>query len=218
MNKSEKQQFETLLKKRDFDSLLFLYKKDRKIWQKIRTSLYAIDETIRWPAIEAVGFIMKSWWESGHEEKVRNYIRTLFWSITDESGGIGWSSPQTIAEIICNIPELIDPYGSMMIAYAIDEPPLIKGCLWGIGRLGDKITDSVDFFKEKILMVFQTDDIEIFGLAAWAMGEVCFKPALPFLEKLKEIETPVKIYVKGEFREEPLSSWVYRAVAKIEIK
>lgn len=91
--------------------------------------------------------------------------------------------------------------------------------LWGIGRLGDKITDSVDFFKEKILMVFQTDDIEIFGLAVWAMGEVCFKPALPFLEKLKEIEAPVKIYVKGKFREEPLlSSWVNKAATKIKTK
>ncbi len=215
MKESIKEQVETLLRKRDFNKLLDLCEKDRNIWQKIRTRLYDLDETIRWSAIEAIGRIMKSWWDSGDEEKVRNYIRTLFWSLTDESGGIGWSSPQAIAEIIHNIPQLIDPYGSMMIAYTIDEPPLIKACLWGIGRLGVKITDSVDFFKDKILMLFQSNDIEILGLTAWAMGETCFKASLPFLEKLKEIKVPIKIYINGEFCEEPLCLWVYRAIAKI---
>jgi hypothetical protein len=218
MNESVKQQVENLLKRRDYNNILDLCEKDRKVWQEVRFRLYDLDERIRWSAIEATGRVMKRWWDAGNEEKVRNYIRILFWSMTDESGGIGWSSPQTIAEIIQNIPQLINPYGSMMIAYTIDEPPLIKGCLWGIGRLGEKIIDSVDFFKEKILGVFQTDDIEILGLAAWAIGEACFKPALPFLEKLKEVKTPVKIYMQGEFQEAPLALWVNSAIAKIKLQ
>jgi len=28
-----------------------------------------------------------------------------------------------------NIPEILDPYGCMMIAYSIEEPPLMKGGL-----------------------------------------------------------------------------------------
>ena len=101
---------------------------------------------------------MERLWHSGRQEKVRIYIRTLFWSMNEESGGIGWSSPQTIAEIIVHIPELIDPYGSMMIAHSIEEPPLMKGGAWGIGRLGSRIAGSIEAFRKKVLAVFQEDD------------------------------------------------------------
>jgi hypothetical protein len=159
---------------------------------------------------------MKKWWDSGKEEKVRIYIRTLFWSMSDESGGIGWSSPQTVAEIIATNPELIDPYGSMMIAHCIDEPPLIKGCLWGIGRMGSLITVSVKFFQDKILKVFSSDDVEILGIAAWAMGEAGFHLAAPYIEKWRFRSEPVTIYLEGNFYEKPLGKWAEEALMKME--
>ncbi len=148
---------ENFSEKEIISHLLDLCERDRRFWQEVRFRLYDIDENLRWPAIEAAARFMERWWKSGKEEKVRIYIRTLFWSMNDESGGIGWSAPQTIAEIIANIPELIDPYGSMMIAYSIEEPPLMKGGLWGIGRLGKRIAGSVDFFQDKVLAIFQSD-------------------------------------------------------------
>jgi len=211
-----KKQVEDLLRKRDYAVLLDLCGKDRHFWQEVRFRLYDIDERLRWSAIETVGKLMQRWWSSGLEEKVRIYIRTLFWSMSDESGGIGWSSPQAIAEIIVNIPELINPYGSMMIAYSIDEPPLIKGGLWGIGRLGRKITEAVMFFQDKVLAIFDNNDPEAVGLLAWAMGEVGFKPALPFLEKLLLLSEPARIYINGDFYKKNLSQWAKEAVTKIE--
>jgi hypothetical protein len=135
--------------------------------------------------------------------------------MTDESGGVGWSSPQTIAEIIVNIPETLDPYGSMMIAYSIEEQPLMKGGLWGIGRMGKMIAEAVDFFQEKILAVFRSEDTETLGLAAWAMGEVGFKPSLSYLINLQERNEPVRIYIDGDFSEKPLGQWAKEAVDKI---
>ncbi len=216
MDKSVKQQVGELLRRRDFNILLDLCEKDRRFWQEVRFRLYDIDEKLKWPAIETIAKFMKHRWVSGQEEKVRNYVRTLFWSMSDESGGIGWSAPQTIAEIIVNIPELVDPYGGMMIVYSLEEPPLIKGGLWGIGRLGTLIYDAVDFFKDKVLVIFQNDDIEILGLAAWAMGEVSFKPAKPFLEKLRMHSETVQIYVDGDFCEKFLGQWAEEAMNKIE--
>ena len=204
------------MRKRDFDLLLNLCENDRRFWREVRFRLYDLDEDVRWAAVETAAKLMRLWWNSGRKEKVRIYVRTLFWSITDESGGIGWSAPQTIAEIIFQVPELIDPYGSMMIAYAIDEPPLVRGCLWGIGRLGTRLKESVDFFKDKVLAVFQVDDDETLGLAAWAMGEVGFPHALPFLKKLRSRSEPVQIYIDGHFRGKILAQWVNEAIAKIE--
>jgi len=216
MDKPQKKFVEDLLRKRDFGRLLDLCDRDMRFWQEVRFRLYDIDEMLRWPAIEMAARFMKYRWQSGQGEKVRQYIRTLFWSLSDESGGIGWSAPQTISEIIALIPELIDPYGSMMIAYSIDEPPLVKGCLWGIGRLSRSIVEAVDFFKDKILAIFQSDDEETLGLACWAMGETGFTLALPLLKKLLLRTEPVRIYIRGDFRESTLGQWAEEAIGKIE--
>jgi hypothetical protein len=216
MDKSVKKQVEDLLRKRDFGLLLELCERDRRFWQEVRFRLYDMDERLRWPAIETAAKFMQHRWHLGEEEKVRRYIRTLFWSVTAESGGIGWSAPQTIAEIIVQVPELIDPYGSMMIAYSIDEPPLVKGCFWGIGRLGRQIKESVDFFEDKVLAVFQVDDDETLGLAAWAMGEVGFTNALPFLKKLRSSTELVRIYIDGDFCGKTLAQWAEDAITNIE--
>jgi hypothetical protein len=77
------------------------------------------------------------------------------------------------------------------------------------------IADSMDFFQEKILAVFQNDDPEVLGLAAWAMGEVGFKPSLSLLENLRERNEPVRIYTNGDFYEKPLGQWAEEAVNKI---
>jgi hypothetical protein len=215
MDKSVKQQVGEFLRKRDYEPLLDLCERDSHFWQEVRFRLYDIDEQIRWPAIEAAAGFMRRWWLSGREEKVRIYIRTLFWSMSDESGGIGWSAPQTISEIIVHIPEIIDPYGSMMIAYSIEEPPLMKGGLWGIGRLGKRIAESVDFFQDKVLAVFQSDSTDVLGIAAWAMGETGFKPAMPFLERLLMHNEPVKIYMDGIFYEKAINQWSEEAIKKI---
>jgi hypothetical protein len=212
MDRSIKEQVEDLLRKRDFNPLLELCERDKRFWQEVRFRLYEIDESLRWPAIETAARRMQRLWNSGNEEKVRIYIRTLFWSMTDESGGIGWSAPQTIAEIIVNIPEIINPYGSMMIAHSIEEPPLMKGGAWGIGRLGRNIANSVESFKEKVLAVFQAKDSETLGLLAWAMGRTGFPPAIPFLEKLLQRQEPVTIYIDGLFVQKPLKQWAEEAI------
>lgn len=205
-----------LLKKRNFGELINLCNKEKRAWQEVRYRLYSLDEVIRWSTIETIGYLMKFWWQDKREEKVRNYIRTLFWSMNDESGGIGWSSPQTVAEIIANIPEIVEPYGSMMIAHCIDEPPLVKGCLWGIGRLGVLITDSVEFFKDQIFELFNSEDPEIVGLLCWAMGQAKFIPAKNFIKEKIFIGDQIKIYIKGNFIIKPVSLWAEEAISKID--
>jgi hypothetical protein len=218
MEKEIRKQVADLLRQREIECLLDLCEKDRHYWHEVRFRLYDLDEMLRWPAIRTVAKLMQRWWGSAKEEKVRQYIRTLFWSMNDESGGIGWSAPQAIAEIILFIPEIIEPYGRMMIAHAIEEPPLIKGCLWGIGRMGSPIASSLSFFQRQIIEIFETDDIETLGLASWAMGESRFIPAEPFLVKLQSSAEVVRIYLGDGFLEKPLGQWAQEALVKIKIK
>jgi hypothetical protein len=216
VDKTVKQQVRELLYQRDHDRLIELCEENRKNWIELRFRLFDMDEKIRWSAIEAVAQFMKHLWRKGKAEKVRVYMRNLFWSLNDESGGIGWNSPQTIAEMIVNIPELLDPFGSMMIAHTLDEPPLVQGGLWGIGRLGKRVAESVDFFEDLVLAVFKHDDSETLSLAAWASGEVGFRPALPFLEKILERHEAAQIYFDGDFHEKQVGQWAREAIEKIE--
>jgi len=158
---------------------------------------------------------MKAWWHEGDREKVREYIRSLLWLLNDESGGIGWSAPEIIAETIVSIPELLEPYGSIMISYAFEGQTLLNGSLWAIGRLGKQIKEAIAFSQDKVFAAFDSDAPETLGLAAWAMGEADFTPALALLAMLRDRKEPVRIYIDGNFQEKPLGNWAKEAIAKI---
>ncbi len=216
MDRLVKQQVKVLLQQRDYGELLRLCQTDRRFWSTLRLYLYETDESLRWPAIEAVAELMKRWWHEGSRERVREYIRNLLWLLNDESGGIGWNAPQTIAETIVSIPQLLEPYGSIMIAYVLEGPTLLKSGLWAIGRLGKRIKEVATLFQDKLLAAFDSNDPETLGLAVWAMGEIDFAPALPFLAMLEDRKELVQVYIDGCFQEKPLGKWAKEATAKIE--
>lgn len=215
-NRLLKQQVHHLLLQRDCPGLIDLCKKDKHLWRVLWTSLYEADENLRWPAIEAVAKVMERWWQTGQKERVREYIRRLLWSMCDEAGEMGWSAPQTIAEAIVSIPELLEPYGSMMVSRTFEEPTLAESGLWGIGRLGTMIREVVKPSWDMILRVFGTEDTEILGVAAWAMGEVGFEEALPYLEGLKNREEKVWIYINSAFYQKTIGQWAQEAIVKLE--
>lgn len=215
MNRNTIRQVESLLEFRGFDELIGLCLNDKQAWKALQRSLYSTDDSLIWPAVETTAMVVKRWWDEGNEEKVREYIRGLFWSLNDESGGIGWNAPQTIAETISLIPDLVTPYGSMMIDRTMGEPLLVPSGMWGIGRLGTSIRLAVSFFQEPVLYNFTSTDPKILGLTAWAMGEVKFEPALPALRELKGRSESVKIYIEGSFHSNSLESWANQSIRKI---
>jgi hypothetical protein len=208
-------QIKDLLIRREYGKLVCLDEENKRVWRFLQSSLYQTDETLRWHTIEAIAVLLRSRWDDGQREKVLDYLRRLVWSISDESGGIGWSAPQTIAETIIAIPQLSDPFANIMIDRSFNEPALLKGGLWGIGRLGRSISQSIKVFQDLILASFDVDDPETLGLAAWAMGEIRLKPALPYLQTLKYRTEPVRIYISPFFHEKQLGSWARAAIAKI---
>ena len=210
-----KQQVKALLLQRNNSELLRLCQRERRFWPTLRLYLYETDESLRWPAIEVVAELMKTWWHEGDRERVREYIRSLLWLLNDESGGIGWSAPETIAETIVSIPELLEQYGSIMIAYAFQGPSLLNGSLWAIGRLGKQIKEAIAFSQDRVFAAFDSDDPETLGLMAWAMGEADFTPALASLTMLRDRKELVRIYIDGHFQEKSLGNWSKEAIAKI---
>ncbi len=210
-----REQVVTLLLQKNYDLLIALCRKERSAWKALQRNLYSTDENVVWPTVESLAMVMKEWWNDGEDERVREYIRGLFWSLNDESGGIGWNAPQTIAEIVVQIPELIEPYGSMIIDRTMEESLLVQNGLWAIGRMGRRIEPAVEFFRSAIMKSFESHNSQTLGLVSWAMGEVKFAPALSELEPLRGREETIRIYSNGDFREKSLGQWVTGAITEI---
>lgn len=82
---------------------------------------YDDDELLRWRAIETVGHVAAL--QAEHDlEKVRDFIRRLLWLMNDESGGLGWHSPELIGEILVNVPVLIPEYATLLLSFLREEP------------------------------------------------------------------------------------------------
>ncbi len=215
MDLSIKQTVINTLLRKDYIDLIRLCQSERRFWGALRSCLYETDEDLRWPAIEATAGLMKKWWQEGYKEKVREYIRSLLWLLNEESGGIGWSAPEVIAEIISSIPELLEPYGSIMITSALESQVLVNGSLWAIGRLGKRVNKLISVYQEKVFTAFSSHSPETLGLISWAIGEVGIISAIEYLTILKDREEPVKIYIDGRFTEKSLGEWASQAIIKI---
>jgi len=217
MDKTIAGKVKALLLDREHVQLIDLCVEDRNYWKALRQSLYETNEDMRRSAIEAAALLMKKRWRLGDKERVRDFMRRLMWSMNDESGEIGWSAPETIAATIALIPELLDPFGSMMLDRALEELPLLEGALWGIGHNGIRMKETVGLFQDMVLRSFATGNPQTLGTASWAMGEAGFAPALPYLKELEGRNEPVSIYIEGRFQQKPLGQWARDAIGKIDI-
>lgn len=72
-------------------------------------------------------------------EKARIMLRRIMWNLNDESGGIGWGSPEAMGEILYHSPELALEFKSILFSYLdqggnyIEHEILQRGVIWGIG-------------------------------------------------------------------------------------
>jgi hypothetical protein len=216
MQHPEERSVHELLLRRDYEGLIRACEADRRMRKALEADLYQTDENLLWPAIKTIGGLMHRRWQAGRQESVREYIRGLLWSLNEESGGIGWNAPQTIAEIIVHIPELIVPYGSMAISRALEEPPLVPAGLWALGRLGPAADAIAHFCETAILESFSHKDSAVLALAAWATGRVGFVPAYPLIARLQGRSEAVRIWVGEDFVEKPLAAWAAEAITGID--
>jgi HEAT repeat protein len=146
----------------------------RKVNPLIR-HLYHGDRLIRWRAAAALGHVVARM-ASGDLEAARVVMRRLMWNLNDESGGIGWGSPEAMAEIMARHHRLANEFAPILVSYLnpcgnfLEHPGLQHGVLWGIGRLGRVRADRVAAAAPFILPFFDHDDPALRGMAVWAGG------------------------------------------------
>ena len=138
----------------DPDAALAGLERQARLKQFIRPlfSLLRAPET-RQRAAEAIGWLAARLAEED-TEAARDIVRRLMLGLTEESGGIGWGSPEAIGAVLARNAELAGEYASILISYLeingdnyLEHPPLQCGVLWGIARLAESGPGFIDAKK-----------------------------------------------------------------------
>ena len=83
-------------------------------------------------------------------ERARILMRRIMWNLNDESGGIGWGSPEAMGEILSKSPELAMEFKSILFSYLdpngnfLEHEALQRGVLWGIGTYLEAAPQDLD--------------------------------------------------------------------------
>ncbi len=189
-----KEKIKEYLIKGEFDRIAELGEPGRIVRTLISLS-YDKSQVIAWKSIEAIGRVVYL----ASEEKPefgKEIIRRLLWSIRDEAGGIGWSSPEIIGEIVRNDPARYHDIPRILWSF-MDEEFLRKGIIWAMGRIGEVAPGLVDFASPYLRLIAGNDtDIEMRFYAKWAlckMGEE--------FESKEPDDIKVVIYDNGELKD-----------------
>ena len=168
------------------------------------SAIYSQDRTTRWNAINVLGQVIANI-ANQDMEHARSIMRRLIWSLNDESGGIGWGAPETMAEAMVRHAGLYDEYARILLSYIredgnyLEYPPLRRGALWGLGRLGHARPELLREINSRLWLLPYLDDSdpESRGLAAWALGALGTRDDIPRLERLEGQEDKIEIFMDG---------------------
>ena len=162
--------------------------------------LYSTDKRIKGTAVTAMGFFVDKIADENIED-ARVIMRRLMWNLNDESGGIGWGSPEAMGEILACNKILAEEYSHILLSYAMEDgnylehEMLQRGLLWGIGRLAQVRPHFIQDFSQYLIPYLEAKDADVRGLAAWITGLIDMKEASPYLKKLRKDSSEIDIYI-----------------------
>ena len=186
----------------------------QKVIGPLFSHFYHKEELIRWRAVTAMGIVVAKIAESGNMESARIVMRRLMWNLNDESGGIGWGSPEAMGEILSRNKALAQEYHSILTSYISDHGNFLehellqRGVLWGIGRLAHEQPDLIRYAAPDLIMFLKSHDPLHRGLAVWGCTALKHPLTDPLLKKLVDDNTKITIFLNRELLECTISSLV----------
>ena len=137
-----KEKIKKLLEEDDFDENLQDIHKfpPLKVVNVLLSLLVTTNEELKNRVVLAFGEVVSRLAETDIES-ARIVMRRLMLSLNDESGGIGWNSPEAMGEIMARSNKLADEYHKILISYTLgggnelDFEGLQKSVIEGLKRL-----------------------------------------------------------------------------------
>ena len=156
---------------------------------------------VKWRAVSAVGMVIDQL-ANKDIEAARVIMRRLMWTLNDESGGIGWGSPEAMGDAMARNAKIAKEYHHILISYIIEDQNYLeheilqRGLLWGIGRLAHGYPEWVRPAADHLNPFLRSADPHHRGLAVWAALPLRHQTNLPYLSELTEDFAPFAFYDK----------------------
>ena len=181
---------------------------------------YNRSQRVKWRAVALMGFIVSGLAE--HEmESARVIMRRLMWNLNDESGGIGWGSPEAMGEIMARSNKVADEYGAILGSYVrrdqnfLEHEGLQRGSIWGVGRLAAIRPALLQDTAEDLRLFLASPDPYHRGYSAWALGNLGDAKAVPEIERLIDDYSPIEMFIGLEFAATEVAHLAKAALTKI---
>ncbi|MBW2065484.1 MAG: HEAT repeat domain-containing protein [Deltaproteobacteria bacterium] len=184
--------------------------------------LYHGDETVKWTAVSVIGMTVLSLADADME-RARNILRRLMWNLNDESGGIGWGSPEAMGEILANHQGLAKEYAHILISYAredgnyLEDERLQRGLLWAIGRLAQNRPALMEGAKGLLLPYLRSPDPFVRGYSAWVTGLLRVQEAKRDLEGLLDDDRMIKVYINHKLLKRGVMDLAKEALERLSV-
>ena len=178
------------------------------------------EEIIRWRAVAATGRVV-AMLASDDMESARVIMRRLMWSLNDESGGIGWGTPEAMGEIMARSLRLADEFSRILRSYIrqdenfLEHETLQRGVLWGIGRLAQVYPGHLSHTDGHLLPFLKSHDAVHRGYAARALGNLKSENAVPLIENLCKVPNLILFFDGIQLQKLPVSFFAEQALKQI---
>lgn len=191
----------------------------RQVINPLFSCLYAKDELVRWRAVTAMGAVVCHMAETSIES-ARVVMRRLMWNLNDESGGIGWGSPEAMGEILARHGGLSHEYDRILISYInpngnfLEHETLQRGALWGVGRMAHARPEQAKPAAEFLPLFFTASDPYLRGIAVWAVTPILEMDMIPHVIPLCSDPALLRLYRDGQLSDITVSGLAHEALAR----
>jgi HEAT repeat protein len=218
-----KKQVLALLQAPDWDEALqeLLDLPPRRAVNPLFSFLLHEKEEIRWKAVRAMGAVVHN--QAGADmEGARIVMRRLMWSLNDESGGIGWGAPESMAEIMSLDAGLASEYAPIIVSYMNEEGNFLeyeilqRGLMWGVCRLAEARPELIRDAGRYLEPYLESRDAVVRGLAARASGLIKATGLRHKLEALLEDGSDFTIYYDNKITAVTVKDLAREALRDIE--
>lgn len=191
----------------------------RRVVNPLLSFFYNTDELIKWRAVTAMGVVVAHL-ACEDLESARIVMRRLMWNLNDESGGIGWGSPEAMGEIMARHDRLAKEYACILVSYIneagnfLEHEMLQRGVLWGLGRLANTRPELVRDAAAYLPLFMRSKDAFHRGLAAWVAGAIPSEITESLLKHLVVDESRINIFISMNLVERTVGQLAVEALSR----
>lgn len=193
----------------------------KKLLNPLFSGICSASEKTKWNAVSALGITVARIADQDMEA-ARIVMRRFMWSLNDESGGIGWGTPEAMAECLACHEGLAREYTKILVSFMREDgfylelPILQRGLMWGLGRLARVRPELLHEWRASryLLAYLDSEDPVVRALAARVLGRLLAVEAAAKIKPLSADTTEFSLYTgnrlitvtAGQLADEALAS------------